>query len=36
MEEVDLVITDSNIPDQMARRMEELGIEYVTVDVPQR
>ena len=36
MDEVDLIITDSNIPDRVARRMEELGIEYVVVDVAVR
>jgi DeoR/GlpR family transcriptional regulator of sugar metabolism len=33
MEEVDLIITDSNIPDKVAQRLEEMGVEYVAVQV---
>jgi DeoR family transcriptional regulator of aga operon len=33
MEDIDLIITDSNIPDKVAQRLEELGIEYVAVEV---
>ncbi len=33
MEEIDLVITDANIPDKIAQRIEELGIELVIAGV---
>jgi DeoR/GlpR family transcriptional regulator of sugar metabolism len=33
MDDIDLIITDSNLSDKVAHRMEELGIEYVAVQV---
>ena len=33
MEEIDLVITDANIPDKIVQRIEELGIELVIAGV---
>ena len=33
MEDIDLIITDSNIPDKISQRIEELGIELLIADM---
>ena len=33
IEDVDLIITDSNIPDKIARGIEDRGVELKVVDV---
>lgn len=33
MDEIDLIITDSNISDKISQRIEEFGIELMVVDV---
>lgn len=35
MDEIDIIITDNKIPDKIAQRIEELGIELVIVDLPE-